>query len=127
LSGECVSRRFEGRGTKRESYLRYLLLVPDTVGYGMISFYVYSYNLLKHISLALQFRRLPLHIACQTAASSSVVQLLIDRYPDGARTKDALGRLPLHYACSHGAPVEVVSALLESFLSGAGIGDKNGW
>lgn len=56
-----------------------------------------------------------------------MVQLLLDQYPEGAKTKDALGRLPLHYACSHGAPVEVVSALLDSFPGGAAIGDKNGW
>jgi ankyrin repeat protein len=55
------------------------------------------------------------------------IQVLLDRYPGGARTKDSLGRLPLHYACSHSAPVGVVRQLLKSFSGGAAIGDKNGW
>ena len=74
-----------------------------------------------------QFRRIPLHVACQTGASVEVIQRLLDRYPDGARTRDSLGRLGLHYACSHSAPVEVVVALLNVFSGGAAIVDKNGW
>lgn len=66
-------------------------------------------------------------MACQTGASVEVIQRLLDRYPDGARTRDSLGRLGLHYACSHSAPVEVVVALLNVFSGGAAIVDKNGW
>ena len=74
-----------------------------------------------------QFKRLPLHIACQTNASVETIQVLLDRHPEGARTRDSLGRLALHYACSHSAPVDVVAALLKSFVGGAAMGDKNGW
>ena len=66
-------------------------------------------------------------MACQTNASVETIQVLLDRYPDGARTRDSLGRLALHYACSHSAPVDVVAALLKTFVGGAAIGDKNGW
>lgn len=44
------------------------------------------------------FKRLPLHIACQSHAPADMVATLLSFYPQGAADTDVLGRLPLHYA-----------------------------
>ena len=44
------------------------------------------------------FKRLPLHIACQSHAPADMVAALLSFYPQGAADTDVLGRLPLHYA-----------------------------
>ena len=44
------------------------------------------------------FKRLPLHIACQSHAPEDVVSTRLSFYPQGAADTDVLGRLPLHYA-----------------------------
>jgi len=41
---------------------------------------------------------LPLHLACQHRAPWSVLQLLIDHYPEALVTKDKCGNVPLHKA-----------------------------
>ena len=73
------------------------------------------------------FKRLPIHIACQSHASAEVVSVLLSFYPQGAADKDCLGRLPLHYACSNGASVEVVEELLSANPWSASAEDIHGW
>lgn len=73
------------------------------------------------------YQRLPLHVACQSDASASAIQALLECDVTAAQCKDSLGRVPLHYACSHGAPVEVVAVMLQAFPASAGCVDKRGW
>uniref|UniRef100_A0A7S1Z5L4 Uncharacterized protein n=1 Tax=Ditylum brightwellii TaxID=49249 RepID=A0A7S1Z5L4_9STRA len=50
------------------------------------------------------YGRLPLHVACQSGASVGSIGILLEKYPEGPRTRDSLGRLPLHLVCL-GAPL----------------------
>mmetsp|Transcript_6538 Transcript_6538/g.8840 ORF Transcript_6538/g.8840 Transcript_6538/m.8840 type:complete len:295 (-) Transcript_6538:102-986(-) len=82
--------------------------------------------------------RLPLHLACQSGASVSTVGILLEKYPDGPRTKDTLSRLPLHLACadtplmstacssSRSSCVGVVDALLAMYPEAAQMRDDCG-
>ena len=44
---------------------------------------------------------LPLHIACLFKASSQVIQLLIQSYPQALRAKNNWGMLPIHIVCAN--------------------------
>lgn len=74
-----------------------------------------------------KFQRLPIHLACQHAASLEVLQVLLGFYQLGAEEKDLLGRTPLHYACSNGADEKKIKLLLETYPNGAKCADRDGW
>ena len=61
------------------------------------------------------WRRLPIHEALIHSAPTTVVEALLDAYPDGAKDKDSSHRLAIHYACEHHASVDVLKMLLRSF------------
>ena len=47
------------------------------------------------------FMRNALHIACANNASVSIIELLINIYPEAMNQRDKSGRLPFHTACAH--------------------------
>mmetsp|Transcript_20728 Transcript_20728/g.24954 ORF Transcript_20728/g.24954 Transcript_20728/m.24954 type:complete len:270 (+) Transcript_20728:219-1028(+) len=73
------------------------------------------------------FKRLPLHIALQSADSCQVVRLLLGYAPDGAAERDVLDRIPLHYACSNGASLATIKSLLAAYPPGAKACDLHYW
>jgi ankyrin repeat protein len=48
-------------------------------------------------------------------APEKSMEILCDKYPDAARTKDKEGYTPLHLACENGAEAGVVKILLNAF------------
>lgn len=55
---------------------------------------------------------LPLHWACRSRASKDIIELLLNKYPGAAYTKDKWKRLPLHIACEFGIKERVILDLL---------------
>ena len=47
--------------------------------------------------------RLPLHIAAERSASDSILQVLVDAYPDGCYRRSSVGDLPLHLLVRSGS------------------------
>jgi len=74
-----------------------------------------------------QWGYLPLHFACCSRASPSVVARLIVKYPSATRTKDDHdGRLPLHLAAKWGADDQIIMALLTVYPKASTIRDTSG-
>jgi ankyrin repeat protein len=72
---------------------------------------------------------LPLHHACANGASSDVLRILIEAYPDSKITQDSLNRTPLHFYATRNsdnptAMVENVEMLCDS--GAAELTDKGG-
>lgn len=60
--------------------------------------------------------RLPLHIACQNSASASIIEILVQSWPDSVKEKfGQFGRLPIHIACDNGADLPVIELLTKLF------------
>ena len=55
---------------------------------------------------------LPLHWACRSRASKDIIELLLNKYPGAACTKDKWKRLPLHIACEFGIRERAILDLL---------------
>ena len=65
--------------------------------------------------------------SCTSGASHHVVELLIDAYPAGTRTRDDHEEtLPLHLACKWGASEAVLIAIMTTHPEGAIFRDKSG-
>jgi len=58
-------------------------------------------------------KSLPIHIACEHDAPISVLNILVQAYPEGLLKPDKDGNLPIHYACSLESP-ECAMYLLEA-------------
>lgn len=58
------------------------------------------------------WRFLPLHSACARQPSDTLIEALLEAFPDAAACKDDQGFLPLHYACGNRASDVVVNMLL---------------
>ena len=72
------------------------------------------------------FNNLPIHYACANAAPASVINMLLDAHPSGARERDWQGKLPLHMALDNEyVDVDAVKSLLEAFPQGAKAKDDN--
>lgn len=77
----------------------------------------------------------PLHYACYNGESVSVVEFLLDRYPEAARVTNRHHQSPLHMACAvHSfddgvvnAQLRIVELLLECFPTAARLADENGY
>lgn len=71
-------------------------------------------------------RFLPLHKVCVLSPPMSVIESLIEAYPDGAKGKDQDGWLPIHCACFYGASQTIINALIQAYPSGASNKDDEG-
>lgn len=71
-------------------------------------------------------RFLPIHKACVLSPPVSVIDALLEAYPEGARCTDQDRWCALHCACFYGASEEVVRALLRSYEKGAQCLDDDG-
>ena len=59
--------------------------------------------------------RMPLHWACLSSASPSVLQRLVDVYPAACKHADkSHGRLPIHYLAMHANSISQIQILLEA-------------
>lgn len=69
---------------------------------------------------------LPLHSACEAVSSSvQVVEFLLEKYPEGAQSRNEWGRLPLHCAARK-ASTEVVQFLIEIYSNAVHVTDNHG-
>lgn len=68
-------------------------------------------------------RRLPLHAAVERKAPLTLIQKMIEIYPDSIRCKDLEGDLPLHLSFKHDSPDGVVAYLLKTYPEA--VGEKN--
>ena len=68
-------------------------------------------------------RRLPIHAAVVKKAPLTLIQKLLEMYPEGIRCKDTEGNLPLHLSFKHDSPDGVVAFLLKSYPEA--VGEKN--
>lgn len=60
------------------------------------------------------WKRLPIHLACANGAPLSLIDLLLNVFPESAVVEDPCdGSLPLHIACRAGASLPVVRRLVE--------------
>ncbi|KAL7576066.1 hypothetical protein ACA910_000850 [Epithemia clementina (nom. ined.)] len=71
-------------------------------------------------------RFLPLHKACVLQPPSSIIESLLEAFPEGAESKDQDGWLPIHCACFYGADADVVNHLLTTYARGANQKDEEG-
>ena len=62
--------------------------------------------------------KLPLHAAITFQAPLSIIQKLVEVYPESAHCADDQGLLPLHYAFRYGAPEDVIGCLVQAFPQG---------
>jgi len=56
---------------------------------------------------------LPLHYACIKRSSLTIIQLLVQAWPDAISEQDHSGYLPLHYACERCCTDDVIQFLIE--------------
>lgn len=110
LSIFCATGHLQGVRSCYEAY-------PDAIGYVD-----------KWLGTAL-------HYACSNCASVSVVQFLLDRFPEAARITNRQYQSSLHLACSvRSSPLDrmgypqlrIVKFLLECFPTAARLADENG-
>jgi len=73
-----------------------------------------------------RWRLLPLHATCVFRSPLSLIEALIEAYPDGAQMKDDQGMLPVHLACRNGASKGVVTTLLHAFPNSLQVEDRKG-
>jgi hypothetical protein len=73
------------------------------------------------------YHRLPLTIACQNAASSDVILLLLNRYPQAVKARDDFRRIPLHYAVANHVSSDTITRLLETEPSTVSAEDHRKW
>mmetsp|Transcript_19599 Transcript_19599/g.28893 ORF Transcript_19599/g.28893 Transcript_19599/m.28893 type:complete len:242 (-) Transcript_19599:67-792(-) len=78
-------------------------------------------------ALETEYKRLPLHIACQNGCKADVIELLLSYDPLCAQMEDILGRVPIHYICCNGADPDVIDHLLSPDPATATIADRAGW
>mmetsp|Transcript_14209 Transcript_14209/g.34260 ORF Transcript_14209/g.34260 Transcript_14209/m.34260 type:complete len:623 (-) Transcript_14209:1777-3645(-) len=71
-------------------------------------------------------RFLPLHKACVLQPPESLVEALMEAYPDATGSRDQDGWLPVHCACFYGASGKVVTTLLSVNPKGAQSKDDEG-
>lgn len=74
----------------------------------------------------IMWRFLPIHSACARQPPETVISVLLEAYPDGARCIDDQGMLPIHYACGNQASIEVIRFLLLAFPESSYTADPNG-
>jgi hypothetical protein len=63
---------------------------------------------------------LPLHYACAKGASTEVLQVLIEAYPEGKLVQDNQSRTPLHFYVTRNSDLPTVMATNVSLLSDSG-------
>ena len=74
-----------------------------------------------------RYNRYPIHVACDSGASSAIIRLLLHAVDEGSSSLTLLqasrfkGWLPLHFACSAGASPNVVRTLLLHDRSGKSV------
>lgn len=71
-------------------------------------------------------RFLPIHKACVLQPPASVIQILLENYPMGAKQTDQDGWLPIHCASFYGAGDAVVDELIKANTKGCGWKDDDG-
>ena len=74
----------------------------------------------------LLWRLLPIHAAVIFSAPESVVEALLNAFPDGAQHKEDQGMLPLHLAFRMGTKESIVSLLLNAFPDSVNVTDRKG-
>jgi ankyrin repeat protein len=79
-----------------------------------------------HDPNSIRWRLLPLHATCVFRAPLSLIDALINAYPDGPGCVDDQGMLPIHLACRNGASRGVVMTLLNAHPRSINVKDKKG-
>jgi len=74
----------------------------------------------------IRWRLLPIHATCVFRSPLSLIEALIEAYPDGTQMKDDQGMLPVHLACRNGASKGVVTTLLYAFPDSLDVKDRKG-
>lgn len=73
-----------------------------------------------------RWSQLPIHAAIIFQAPAKLVQMLIDKYPRGVRSKDDQDKLPLHLAFRHMSTSRVIHMLMNAFPAGINAKDGKG-
>jgi ankyrin repeat protein len=74
----------------------------------------------------LRWRLLPIHATCVFRSPLSLMDVLLQAYPEGAQQTDDQGMLPVHLACRNGASKGVVLTLLHAFPAALKSQDRKG-
>lgn len=74
----------------------------------------------------IMWRFLPIHSACARQPPASVINALLEAYPDGAKCIDDQGMYSLHYACGNQATREIIRLLLMAYPDAAKKKDPRG-
>ena len=74
----------------------------------------------------IRWRLLPLHATCVFRAPLSLIEALIQAYPEAPKSIDDQGMLPIHLACRNGASRGVVMTLLNANPDSINTKDKKG-